>query len=651
LKDVIVFSCKGDRSEANKISGSDLDGDLYFVCWDQEIVKHVKDSFEPGEFKEEKASQQNINNDHVDTDVYKLPRRKRAEKYQEQRARDPFLDLDEHHQLNRRCCPENTNRMYGRAFKRKQYFPNKDAPLRVYGWDDMAETPLTENTKPSIDYKELLQQAAAKAITPHGINMQHISIHELFDMRMRIIDYLGSQWKEPELTAPEWAPIIDQLFRTITRALDAAKTGESVETTEWSFLLQNLNIPKYPHFYPSQSKENCRHSTSAVGYIYDKINKNIEQCISRETLYSETEEEPEQTTDPESCSDTLYDAIYQLKFSFLLFYTSIQYHSDVSSNISSHQNPAPDIMNDNPLLEPIIPRLNLKTITEWYNTFIQSRSTTLIAEEAESTMLWKLMTLKALKNNADHEGIIVFIRETMNLSDICLNNLEFLCNSRTFICVNERLLEEIGLDRSNWVRETFSDLTPVLSKQIIDYLERLLVQNFWKDLGLPYPAYIQHMKCFPEQPEPPTFQQVNCIVNDQLERCLKPVYCCSPWESLYLYDREGADRAILDLRDSIGCLLCFPELWSQQETISSLSEKLAKFCTYYIHMCKYMKLLKKIRYRWANADNKKTKRKYRRIWQNFPVDTYDTEHFYICLSKLEVADNEMDILYSHLFHQ
>ncbi|EFC46423.1 RNA dependent RNA polymerase [Naegleria gruberi] len=52
LCDVIVFSSKGKRPVPNMISGSDLDGDQFFVCWDDLIVDNVK-IFEPGLFDEE----------------------------------------------------------------------------------------------------------------------------------------------------------------------------------------------------------------------------------------------------------------------------------------------------------------------------------------------------------------------------------------------------------------------------------------------------------------------------------------------------------------------------------------------------------------------------------------------------------------------
>ncbi|ROT39867.1 hypothetical protein SODALDRAFT_377778 [Sodiomyces alkalinus F11] len=40
LKDVIVFSTKGDRSLADKLSGGDYDGDQAWVCWDPTIVNN-----------------------------------------------------------------------------------------------------------------------------------------------------------------------------------------------------------------------------------------------------------------------------------------------------------------------------------------------------------------------------------------------------------------------------------------------------------------------------------------------------------------------------------------------------------------------------------------------------------------------------------
>ena len=38
LRDVVVFSCAGDRPEPSKMSGGDLDGDIYAVVWDQKLL-------------------------------------------------------------------------------------------------------------------------------------------------------------------------------------------------------------------------------------------------------------------------------------------------------------------------------------------------------------------------------------------------------------------------------------------------------------------------------------------------------------------------------------------------------------------------------------------------------------------------------------
>lgn len=38
----VVFSSKGQRPMCNMMAGGDLDGDVYFVCWDESLRKHLK---------------------------------------------------------------------------------------------------------------------------------------------------------------------------------------------------------------------------------------------------------------------------------------------------------------------------------------------------------------------------------------------------------------------------------------------------------------------------------------------------------------------------------------------------------------------------------------------------------------------------------
>lgn len=50
LYDCLVFPQKGDRPHTNEASGSDLDGDLYFVTWDENLMPPSKRSWTPMEY-------------------------------------------------------------------------------------------------------------------------------------------------------------------------------------------------------------------------------------------------------------------------------------------------------------------------------------------------------------------------------------------------------------------------------------------------------------------------------------------------------------------------------------------------------------------------------------------------------------------------
>lgn len=50
LVDCLVFPQKGDRPHSNEASGSDLDGDLYFVTWDERLIPPGKSSWPPMDY-------------------------------------------------------------------------------------------------------------------------------------------------------------------------------------------------------------------------------------------------------------------------------------------------------------------------------------------------------------------------------------------------------------------------------------------------------------------------------------------------------------------------------------------------------------------------------------------------------------------------
>lgn len=41
LTNIVVFSSKGERPECNKMAGGDLDGDVYFVSWDKNLINYL----------------------------------------------------------------------------------------------------------------------------------------------------------------------------------------------------------------------------------------------------------------------------------------------------------------------------------------------------------------------------------------------------------------------------------------------------------------------------------------------------------------------------------------------------------------------------------------------------------------------------------
>ncbi|CAF1239013.1 unnamed protein product [Adineta steineri] len=47
LHDCIVFPCNGNRPHTNEISGSDLDGDVYWVCWLPDLVPNLENQIDP----------------------------------------------------------------------------------------------------------------------------------------------------------------------------------------------------------------------------------------------------------------------------------------------------------------------------------------------------------------------------------------------------------------------------------------------------------------------------------------------------------------------------------------------------------------------------------------------------------------------------
>ncbi|MCO5557940.1 hypothetical protein L7F22_011513 [Adiantum nelumboides] len=58
LVDCFVMPQKGDRPHSNEASGSDLDGDVYFVCWDSRLIPPSGKSWEPMQYSADEVVNQ-----------------------------------------------------------------------------------------------------------------------------------------------------------------------------------------------------------------------------------------------------------------------------------------------------------------------------------------------------------------------------------------------------------------------------------------------------------------------------------------------------------------------------------------------------------------------------------------------------------------
>ncbi|CAN4128030.1 unnamed protein product [Withania somnifera] len=66
LYDCLVFPQKGDRPHPNEASGSDLDGDLYFVSWDENLIPPSKKSWMPMDYAPAKLKELGRQIQHAD---------------------------------------------------------------------------------------------------------------------------------------------------------------------------------------------------------------------------------------------------------------------------------------------------------------------------------------------------------------------------------------------------------------------------------------------------------------------------------------------------------------------------------------------------------------------------------------------------------
>ena len=73
----IFFSTKGDRAPADLLSNGDYDGDLFWICWDQELIKLIDENFDaaPADFSDAYNWNQICNKDEQDNRKWSVVRK------------------------------------------------------------------------------------------------------------------------------------------------------------------------------------------------------------------------------------------------------------------------------------------------------------------------------------------------------------------------------------------------------------------------------------------------------------------------------------------------------------------------------------------------------------------------------------------------
>jgi hypothetical protein len=634
LQDVIVFSCVQDekQSEPDKICGSDLDGDQYFVCWDENVVGNLKDSlFKPGDFTAtDKKKLDTMCQEADESAAIKLG--EILAKEIESVPGEP-INLESSHSTEEKKLMR---------YHVDDSADNENFQHKVYALRNCKRNSTQLNEDVEEEHSKFLHKLkktrrhAADTARKISTCSRYLKIHEAFDLHMRCVDSFGDEW-----TSDKYWPIIEELCRCISTVLDSAKSDI---ITLKNPLVEDVaklcpKLPRYPHFHPGKRKDECVHSNSALGRIYDSLQKELEKKFLKLPPPKDANK-----TDQTSF-DTLYDKINELKLSFLFHYTTSQCNSHKEGTTESphpfHEN---SYTNDN-FFERMLPNLNTDKIKMWYNEHIKSwADKDLLSKEAACTMLWKLITLLNLKDAPHGDLKVLCLDDETHLSDIKYEDLfpDGKINFR-FLCITKRLSEDLDLVPSeNFAKSSIDE------KELIIRLEALVKKAFWRDLGLPYPNAYERTRVLQSKSglSPITFNQFLSEFDFQIQECLQKSVSMPLSEGYlprdlfdehtYKIGKEKADASVIlsKLRDIVGYLLCFTDAWAESsKNLNSICNQLSRVALHHIRMYKYQQILSNVR-----IDDDQS---------YFPTCYWD--RYRIDLSKLEMADDEMNELFKILY--
>ncbi|CAF2120571.1 unnamed protein product [Rotaria magnacalcarata] len=626
LHDVLVFYSSAEEkfSEPAKICGSDLDGDQYFVCWDENILDNLRDPlFEPGIFED-------IKKEELDK-LYKKYVKRLAKKDIEGEKRQPSCEGDdtksissENTTFDSSLSPEDMELLRHHADLSDLHNDVQDEKQKLQenkGSDRSSEGDVESTLQEEYIDIEQVRNDAAHIAGSISQPSTYATIHELFDLHMRVID----NWKHEWVTEKHWTRM-EKFCDKLSLVLDSPKSN--VHTLKAS-LFKDLGeiiveLPKYPHFHPLKRKDECRHSDSALGQIYDSLQKHVAEKFK---LLS--------TNNPLNFS-TLYDEISEIKLSFLFHQAKGQRYAVKSVDAG-------------------VPHVSMKDIKAWYEEEIVPFSElSLLRKEAACTMLWKITTLLNLKEKylADSNLQIFYLRNEENLSNL---NIDSILNQSEdaafFYCITERVFEEIKsfLNDDLFISQENSNgtlnLNHVQKTKLINYLSNTVEKRFWRDLQLPYP------KCSRETNVSSDFSEIRKLFETQAQICLKEpaltgeeiltvrtkIYhsCDAKIEEVIVGNSDVyAVKEVSRLNDIVRRLLCFSETWdtsSANNNPLNICKKLDEISLRYIRLYKYLKVLENDR---IDLD---------------VLPRYNLESDRIDLSKLEMVDDEMQELFKLLY--
>lgn len=246
LINVLIFPSKGKRNLPNEMSGGDLDGDDFFVFWDETIVNNVN-QVPCHYFAKPELNYINSKNE----EEPELPKINKFV-FRSMFENNIFKNND-----NNEYVIGNNNKYDWRTKKEKK--KKEEVKINSVINDDKgngnSENQVAVKSNKNTDYSNIKSYELIDFFVNYG---GASALGKISNMHLIVVD------KAKDKAKCEDALVIAELA---SRAVDAVKTGEIIKAPEE--LLQKYD--KYPHYMNKQKHMKTYQSDSLLGRIYDKL--------------------------------------------------------------------------------------------------------------------------------------------------------------------------------------------------------------------------------------------------------------------------------------------------------------------------------------------------------------------------------------------